>query len=56
MLLLCKAGTMKTQTQEPVKDDTISQLFNNTLGAFKAVVKELYREHPLLYFLSSSFY
>src|SRR5258708_910476 len=39
---------MKSQTQEPVKDDTISKLFNNTMGAFKAVVQKLYRDHPSL--------
>ena len=46
---------MKPQTQEPLKDDTIPQLFNNTMGAFKAAVKKLYREHPLLVLFSIFF-
>jgi len=39
---------MKSQTQELLKEDTISKLFNNTMGAFKAVIKQLYRDHPSL--------
>lgn len=39
---------MNSQTQEAVTDDTIPRVFNNTMGAFKAVVKKLYREQPSL--------
>lgn len=39
---------MKSETQKPIKDDTLSQHFKDVVGSFLAAIKQLYRDHPAL--------